>query len=931
MTARPARLAAALRDTGRPGFWIALLAGLCAFYAAYFAPALYRGTMLAPGDGILYYYPFFIAPIQLWTPLMLAGYAVIGDPQAQVLYPLRLLAPTFDVFVMTAYVVAGAGMFGLSLALTRSRIAALCAALVMSGSGFMIAHLGHVSIVHAAAWVPAILWACVAVSEAGSGKPVVLGALAVALSLLGGHPQATIMGLLLAGAFAAYLTSRRWRERGRRDALVLALRFLAMFALGAMLAAPMLLPAAQAAAESVRTTWTRQDFNSFRHSPLSLRMLAFPNMYGAITEGPYGGYAGPGSPTELAVYVGFLPLFLAIAALGDREHRKAILFWAAACVIGFILTMGTFTPLGELLYHMPVLGRFRAQARFGLVTTIALSVLAAYGIAALRRSPPSRSRGRALLLAAAGLSLLFVLSVALSPPTYPGLPTKSWTHPALWTAPVLMLVAIAAFALMVMRPGARSAAIVVVVAVVDVASFGWFYEWRYVPAVQARPTLDAESRRVVEGMAAGEGRVFPVDASSMSPNPLRPNMNLTYGIASVVGYTPLLPQRYATFAGADTAGNLPPLAPSVPLMDVLAVRWFAGGANSPATQLLGGGCGVASDVRRMRALLPPDATGTLRIVSHMACAQRLTTGSPVATVRVIEADGTSRIAGALRAGIETAEWAYDRPDIRAAIAHARPPVADTFPADGVTGLWFAADIPVSAPGERRAMVEIMLDDGVALPLRLRSVEFVHAGTGQRQALALTPAYPGEEDQLTTALRLPPLPPLSERLRYKGMVWAVCRAQSVPAVDLALRLRARAEPGVAPAFDPLRDALIETGIGVPELTCKEAPDVEVRSRSTRSWRLDVSTRGSGLLVVSERYDPGWRARVDGVAADVIPVDGLVLGVRVPDGEHRVELRYAPRWFGLSIALCVLAAAACAWPFIGKFFRSRRPGRAPARRA
>lgn len=926
MTARPGRFAGALRDARRPGFWIAVLAGLCAFYAAYFAPAFYRGTMLAPGDGILYYYPFFVAPVQLWTPLMLAGYAVIGDPQAQVLYPLRLLAPTFDVFVVSAYVIAGLGMFGLSLTLTRSRIAALCAALVMSGSGFMIAHLGHVSIVHAAAWVPAVLWACAAVGGMPGGKPVALGAVAVALSLLGGHPQAAIIGLLLAWAFAAYLVAQRWIAQGRREATALALRFAAMFALGAMLAAPMLLPAAQAASESVRSTWTRQDFDSFRHTLSSLRMLAFPNMYGAITEGPYGGYAGPGSPTELAVYVGFLPLFLAIAALGDREHRKAVLFWTGACAIAFILTMGTFTPLGELLYHTPVLGRFRAQARFGLVTTIALSLLAAYGIAALCKDPVSRSRARLLLAAVAGLCLLFVLSVALFPPKYPGLPTKSWSHPALWTAPALMLVSIGAFALLVKRPGPWSALVVVAVAVADLASFGWFYEWRYVPAVQVRPDLDREAQRMVKAMAAGEGRVFPVDASSMSPNPLRPNMNVAYGISSVVGYTPLLPQRYATFAGADTAGNLPALAPSVPLMDVLAVRWFAGGANSPQSQLLGGGCGVASDVRRMRALLPPDAAGTLRIVSHMACAQRLATGTPVATVRIIGGDGTSRIAGALRAGVETAEWAYDRPDIRAAIAHARPPVADTFPAEGVQGLWFAADIPVSAPGGRRAMVEIMLDDGVALPLRLKGVEFVNAGTGERQPLALTPAYPGEEDQLTTAVRQPPLPAVSERKGYKGMVWAVCRAQSVPAAEMAVRLRARAEPGVAPAFDPLREAMIETGIGLPELSCKQVPDVEVRSRGTRSWRFDVSGQGSTLLVVSERYDAGWRARVDGIAADVLPVDGLVLGVRVPDGAHRVELRYTPPWFGVSIALFLLGAVACAWPFapLGHFATNRHPG-------
>lgn len=37
-------------------------------------------------------------------------------------------------------------------------------------------------------------------------------------------------------------------------------------------------------------------------------------------------------------------------------------------------------------------------------------------------------------------------------------------------------------------------------------------------------------------------------------------------------------------------------------------------------------------------------------------------------------------------------------------------------------------------------------------------------------------------------------------------------------------------------------------------------------------------------------PGWRARVDGLAAPVLTADGAFLGVPVPLGDHHVTLTY-----------------------------------------
>ena len=156
--------------------------------------------------------------------------------------------------------------------------------------------------------------------------------------------------------------------------------------IGLLLAAPFLNALVNAATTGVRGNWSLQNFNSFSHDWASLRLLAFPNLYGADPSGPFGAYSGPWNATELAIYAGILPWFLALAALlgwrNNRDHR----FWFGAIAIALVLTLGTTTPIGDLVYRLPVLGHFRGQARFSIVVIIALAVLSAFGISALLRS-----------------------------------------------------------------------------------------------------------------------------------------------------------------------------------------------------------------------------------------------------------------------------------------------------------------------------------------------------------------------------------------------------------------------------------------------------------------------------------------------------------------------------------------------------------------
>ncbi len=115
------------------------------------------------------------------------------------------------------------------------------------------------------------------------------------------------------------------------------------------------------------------------------------------------------------------------------------------------------------------------------------------------------------------------------------------------------------------------------------------------------------------------------------------------------------------------------------------------------------------------------------------------------------------------------------------------------------------------------------------------------------------------------------------------------------------------------FDPSLTAFVAQAPAWPAA----ASDVPPQTRLTRfaarrnSLRIEADVARPSLLVLSETYFPGWKAKVDGTSQEVLRVDGALRGVALGPGRHRVELAYEPRSFALglwlSVAGAILAAA------------------------
>lgn len=90
--------------------------------------------------------------------------------------------------------------------------------------------------------------------------------------------------------------------------------------------------------------------------------------------------------------------------------------------------------------------------------------------------------------------------------------------------------------------------------------------------------------------------------------------------------------------------------------------------------------------------------------------------------------------------------------------------------------------------------------------------------------------------------------------------------------------------------------------------------EIISRSFNSVTLRADFADRGFLVISELFYPGWRAEVDGKETGIFRANGVMRGVAVPPGTHKVEFRYMPGWLLPSVAVSVMAGLiSCIWSF------------------
>ncbi len=106
------------------------------------------------------------------------------------------------------------------------------------------------------------------------------------------------------------------------------------------------------------------------------------------------------------------------------------------------------------------------------------------------------------------------------------------------------------------------------------------------------------------------------------------------------------------------------------------------------------------------------------------------------------------------------------------------------------------------------------------------------------------------------------------------------------------------------FEPEREIVLSSGTQVAARAV--VARIDVLQWKPDRLELALGLDQGGFVVVTEAFDPGWRASLDGRPAEILRANLAFRAVAVPAGEHRLEMLYVPPGLRAGAAVSVAAA-------------------------
>ncbi|MCC6767364.1 MAG: hypothetical protein IT293_22165 [Deltaproteobacteria bacterium] len=721
-------------------------------------------------------------------------------------------------------------------------------------------------------------------------------AFAAAGSVLGGKLQASLLCVAFTTAWALVRAPRR---RGGRGIATLA-STAAGLVLAAGLAGFLLVPALESMARaSGLTLGGRSQLAGFVVPWPSLASLAVPALFVAPGRAFADGLLTP-SLGGAAVVLGALGV--AARAAPMRHGALCCAAWAVALLAR---NVGAF---GDLAVHLPVL-RGILFVKYTFTVVFAVAVAAAIGFDALLAGRcEDRSARRAILVAWLALAALAGAAVWRAP-----LPT----HAAALALPGILSLALGAAVGFWWggRVGRGLAAwVLAAIALVEL--------WAAAPH-RHPPRLDPYRAPPYVAFLRGAeaGRIVA------DPDLAVPLTSVAAGLADVRSIDVLTPgatyaffTRLLSFCGRVihfTVDPDVPLAATAPAADLAGVRWVVTRRPLVVDDL-------AIRVRRQ--------VGRERTARLLAGLTRLAVvGGPLA-IGPIAAAGEERFAFSVptpftldvTAVTEAGELAFGALVRGAASAVEVRTVVDGVASDasgaprrlGTGEAWQEERVALGRAGEaRRVRVRVTAAsvDGAPAVVALGDLGFgpgaavearLGAERGTRHAAEAAALREAFRDPLVGAVVYENANALPRAFRVRNVEPTASEEAALGRLGDGFDFRTTA---LVPKADA---AALSAALAVRTAPAAGADDdsgTAIERETPGSVTVATAGPAPALLVLADLAYPGWRADVDGRAATVHTVDGVLRGVLVPAGRHVVTFRYRPTSWIVGGALSLLAAA------------------------
>jgi hypothetical protein len=700
------------------------------------------------------------------------------------------------------------------------------------------------------------------------------------------------------------------------------------------MAAAQLVPLYLLGLRSIRASLVTYDYaTSFAVSPQQILTLVLPALFNFDAERHWAFWA----PHESTLYVGVAPLLLAVLALAFARGR-AVTFFGIVALVSLILVFGDYLPIKPytVVWSLPGFGYLRAPARFSLLLTLSLAMLAALGTTWLMLRARYRGLSRPLATVL-GAMLLFPLVLGLAfgavrwwlrfdpvravdlfgvliqtskenwqlgpwhvyygvmEATRPDNPRTAIGLGLLVLTPLLLRV-------WLVRPRFEMVwgGLLLFLTAADLWIFTTSFYLRMDPdkLVPASPAIT---------FLANQPKPFRVFVEPALNQRLGANQLAGAGIETVNGYSSLEPPRFADYWWSivhqdNFLLDLFDARYVLAARQVPGSRTFEGVAYHPHDRLMSGTAANPSGMEAFRT--PPTQATALTVIASVEGLGEVSAGTTVAEVTLVGADGSRQVVP-VRSGVDVAEYRAPEPGwpmadyvgprvVWAGSAFVPWPTTSVEPVR-----LYASTLPLAQPFEAVSVEVRVVASAGRFHLHGLGLQRADNSAVSVRPLDKTKYQPLYADQTSALLENTAARP---RLSIAG------EAVAANGPTTAIRLHELAwDPGRQAIVEGLSPEAIARG-GAAGSACSDVGAVcEVRLLEYLPNRIVAQADLSvpGFVILADRFDEGWRAYVDDVEVPIARANGVERLVAVPAGSHVVRFSYAPLPIYLGIGISAVA--------------------------
>jgi hypothetical protein len=346
----------------------------------------FSSKYLAPGDGLksylplktLYYRILKNGELPLWNKFLNNGTSSVGDIQNATFYIFNLLflplpsVFSFNYFFLFHLSLAGIFTYMYVNSIIKDKYISFLGGLIFMLSPVLNVRKGHITIYSSIIWFPLILYFTEKFLKTNKRKYLVFCALGMGIQFFAGFPQIAVYSDLF---IAFYFIVRAGSEHmGLKKVLKNGLTIISLY-IGFI--SIQLFPLIEITRRSGRENVTFEFFKSYSNPVKSIIMLFFPWIYGNQNGHGLSNILMGYTQTEMALYIGIIPILCAIYSffIKDKKNIYTLIFKIFFVVSILYSMLGEISIIAKIIYKMPILNSFRVPSRINFIFTFSCMML----------------------------------------------------------------------------------------------------------------------------------------------------------------------------------------------------------------------------------------------------------------------------------------------------------------------------------------------------------------------------------------------------------------------------------------------------------------------------------------------------------------------------------------------------------------------------